>query len=90
MDLITLEQLEVLMLVAGAEAPFQTAVQVRQRWKYILEVAGKAKAGEVTDQSLPQVIHDCDRWIARAGGIVSVLDEWLREQQQHRPASDVA
>jgi hypothetical protein len=89
LDLITLEQLEVLMLVAGAEAPFQTAVQVRQRWKYIREVAGKAKAGEVVDRGLPQVALDCDRWIARADGILKVLDEWLR-QQQHRPATDVA
>jgi hypothetical protein len=89
MQLFTLEQLEVLMLVAGAEEPLQAAIQVRQRWKYILDVARKAQSGEWADRSLPQVFEDADGWVARAEGIIAVLDEWLREQH-NRPASDVA
>lgn len=77
MQLISLEQLEVLMLVAEADEPRTTAVQVRRRWQYILEVARAARSGRLLDTSLPEVVRNCESYVTRAEAIVHVLDEWL-------------
>lgn len=88
-ELISLEQLEVLMMVAGAEHPLATAAEVRRRWFYIREVALAAKAGNPVDAALPQVARECDSYIIRAEKILKVLDEWIAEQAK-RPSQDVA
>lgn len=79
MELISLEQLEILMLVAGSEAPLQTAMDIRKRWRYILGVARAATQGIRLDAALPQVVRDCEIYVTRAEGIIAVLDEWLME-----------
>lgn len=83
MELISLEQLEVLMLVAGAESPTQTALDVRKRWQYILGVARAAQQGMLLDSSLPQVVREHESYIVRAERVIAALDEWLAE---HRAA----
>jgi hypothetical protein len=78
----SLEQLEILMLVAGAEEPARTACQVRQRWGYIRNVALAARRGQVLDASLPQVLRDPDGYCRRAEAILAALDEWLAQQPE--------
>lgn len=77
MELISLEQMEILMLVAGSEAPLQTAMDVRKRWRYILGIARAATQGINLDASLPQVVRDCHSYVGRAEKIIAILDEWL-------------
>jgi hypothetical protein len=79
-NLISFEQLEILMLVGGAEHPVQTALDVHRRWRYILSVALSAREGQVCDQSLPQVVQMPDEYIGRAQAILAVLEEWIMEQ----------
>lgn len=79
MALISLEQLEILMLVAGSEEPLQTAREIRKRWRYILNIARAAQHGFCLDTSLPQVARDCESYVSRAELIVAMLDEWLIE-----------
>lgn len=79
MERFSLEQLEVLMLVAGSDEPVQTAVDVRRRWQFLLAAARSACNGEPPDPSLPQVGRSSERFAARAEAIVAVLDEWLAE-----------
>lgn len=80
MALYSLEQLEILMLVAGAEEPVPTALAVRRRWRYILSVALAAQEGRVIDASLPVVVQDSHAYAERARAILDVLDEWLTER----------
>ncbi len=82
-ELISLEQMEILMLVAGSEEPLQTAVEVRKRWRYILGVSRAASQGVCVDSSLPQVVRDHAGYALRAQRIIAVLDEWVAE---HSPA----
>lgn len=79
MELISLEQMEILMMVAGSEAPLQTALEVRKRWRYILGIAQAACQGICLDTSLPQVVRNCEGYKARAERIISILDEWVAE-----------
>jgi len=76
---VTLEQLEVLMLVAGAENPQEMAMVVRRRWRYILDVAKAAAHGRVIDASLPHVVGAWQEYTDRALSILHVVDEWLDE-----------
>lgn len=71
MTIYTQEQLEVLMMVAGSESPTETAIAIRQRWRYILAVARAARQRDATDWSLAA--------IRRAEAIIAALDEWLSE-----------
>lgn len=80
MELFTLEQVEVLMMVAGSDQPVQTAAQVRRRWHYIRGVALAAQRGESVDPSLPQVARESDQYLARADRILAAVDGWLAEQ----------
>ncbi|HEY3366632.1 MAG TPA: hypothetical protein VGK74_16375 [Symbiobacteriaceae bacterium] len=81
MELFSPEQMEVLMLVAGADDPLDTAVQVRRRWAYILGVAKAAQQGFLLDTGLPQVMEECDTYAVRAEKVVAALDEWLADRQ---------
>jgi hypothetical protein len=78
----TAEQIEILMMVAGALEPVDTALEVRRRWQYILRVAEAASRGQSLDDSLPHIQADGPAWATRARGIVAVIDEWLTEQQR--------
>jgi hypothetical protein len=78
----TAEQIEILMMVAGALEPVDTALEVRRRWQYIQRVAEGACRGQTLDDSLPQVLRDGAAWAARARGIITVIDEWLTDQQR--------
>lgn len=85
----SLEQLELLMMVAEADEPVATALQVRRRWQYILNVAEAACRGSTVDAGLPQVARNAPAYVTRARGIVAVLDEWLAEHAR-RPLSDAS
>jgi len=87
MDRYELDELEVLMLIAGSEQPESTALQVRRRWRYILGLAVAAKQGITLDSSLPQIVLECDRYSAKADRIVAVIDEWM-EKRAGQPVSD--
>jgi hypothetical protein len=78
----TLEQLEVLMLVAESDDPISTALQIRRRWRYILQVALGAMRGQVLDLSMPQVVREYSNYTKKAQSIISALDEWLEEHNQ--------
>lgn len=84
----TIEQLEILMLVAESDDPIATALQIRRRWQYILQVALGAVRGQVLDLSLPQVVRDYSTYAKKAQSILSALDEWLEEHNQ--PLSDAS
>jgi len=75
----SLEQLEVLMLVAGSDEPIQTAVDVRRRWRYLLAAARAAAGGQVAELGLPQIRQNSQQFAVRAAAIVAVLDQWLAE-----------
>lgn len=79
-EFYTQEQLEILMMVAGSEQPLETAVAVRQRWRYILAVARAAREGKTVDWSLPQVVKEYEEFSVRAERIIAALDDWLVEQ----------
>jgi hypothetical protein len=87
MDRYELDELEVLMLIAGSEEPKLTALQVRRRWRYILGLAVAAKQGITLDNSLPQIVIECDHYLVKAERIVAVIDEWLAEHSE-QPVSD--
>lgn len=72
----TLEQLEVLMLVAEADDPAHTALALRRRWAYLLRVA----EGACQDPALPQVERDRAGYVRRARLILAALDEWFAQQ----------
>lgn len=75
----TLDQLEILMLVAEAEDPLDTALSLRMRWQYILQVAEGASRGLTLDSTLPHVVRDSGAYHRRARQILSALDEWLHD-----------
>lgn len=77
LELVSLEQLEVLMLVVSAEEPQGAALSLRRRWRYIAQVARSARQGKVIDRSLPQVLRAPDEYLARSEAVLAALDEWL-------------
>ena len=81
----TIDQLEILMLVAESDDPMATALQIRRRWQYIMQVALGAVRGQVLDLSLPQVVRDHAIYARKAQLILAALDEWL-EEHNHRKA----
>jgi len=87
MDRYELDELEVLMLIAGSQEPELTALQVRRRWRYILGLAIAAQQGVTLDASLPQIVLECERYTVKAARIVAVIDEWLQERTG-QPVSD--
>lgn len=82
MDLFTLEQMEILMFVAGSQDPVRTAQETRGRWRYILGLARAAQQGLMLDENYPHVMVDADGYALRADRILSALDEWLTEQSR--------
>jgi hypothetical protein len=72
----TVEQLEVLMMVAEAQEPAHTALAMHRRWTYILRVA----EGYCADAALPQVVRERDAYAHRARLILAALNEWLAER----------
>lgn len=90
MELTSLEELELLMMVAGSEDPVETALTVRRRWRYLLAVARTAQRGQVLDASLPQVIAESDRFAARAERMVAALDHYLEDLTQNRNRNQTA
>jgi len=87
-DRYELDDLEVLMLIAGSQEPELTALQVRRRWRYILGLAMAAQQGITLDASLPQIVIECDHYVVKAERVVAVIDEWLT-QHTGQPVTDL-
>lgn len=79
--MLTLEQMQTLMLVAGADDPTKVARELRGRWRYILGLARAAQRGLALDDSLPQVMLEAADYEQRADAILAALDEWLEARK---------
>lgn len=80
MDLLSREQMEVLMSIASSESPLRAARAVRGRWLYILGLARAAKNGIPLDENFPAVLSDPDGYAERATAILNAVEEWMAEQ----------
>lgn len=88
MELITVEELKILMRVAGSDDPMQTAMQLRARWRYLLGLARAARHGMRLDEAFPEVMEASEDYVERAQGVLKALDEWLQAQPK-RPVGEI-
>lgn len=77
---VTFEQMRVLLMIAGAEDPFEMARLLHRHWTYTLGLAHAAQLGLRLDDGRPEVYLDPDLFVQRAEDILFVIDEWVAAQ----------
>lgn len=82
--MLSLEQMQTLMLVAEAEDPIEAAHRLRDKWRYLLGLALAAQKGLSLDDRYPQVMLEPDRYATSARSILETLESWLQEHDRRR------
>lgn len=77
---VSFEQMRVLLMIAGAQDPFERARQLHRHWTYVLGLAHAAQLELRLDDGRPEVYLDPDWFVQRAEDILYIIDDWVASQ----------